>query len=112
MVFSAGLPELAKFPTFLCCLQAHRSASIVRIEHLEPEHCITLQKQDCTDSAIRSLISNLAPSIAPPVNTQLRTRDGVVTLSETSPISAIEQQAKWLKSHASAFTVIGEFRSI
>jgi hypothetical protein len=38
-------------------------------------------------------------------------RCGVVTLSAISPISAIEQQAKWLKSHASAFAVIGQFRS-
>jgi hypothetical protein len=37
---------------------------------------------------------------------------GVVTLGENSLISAIEQQAKSLKSHASAFAVIGEFRSI
>jgi hypothetical protein len=37
---------------------------------------------------------------------------GVVTLSETSLILAIEQQAKWLKSHASAFAVIGQFCSI
>jgi hypothetical protein len=37
---------------------------------------------------------------------------GIVTLSAISPISAIEQQAKWLKVHASVFAVIGEFRSI
>jgi hypothetical protein len=37
---------------------------------------------------------------------------GVVTLSESSLISAIERQAKWFKSHTSAFAVIGEFRSI
>jgi putative DNA primase/helicase len=37
---------------------------------------------------------------------------GVVTSSEISLISAIEQQAKALKFHASAFAVIGEFRSI
>jgi hypothetical protein len=36
----------------------------------------------------------------------------VVTLSAISLISAIEQQAKSLKSHASACAVIGEFRSI
>jgi hypothetical protein len=37
---------------------------------------------------------------------------GVVTLSAISLISAIEQQAKSLKFHASAFAVIGESRSI
>jgi hypothetical protein len=37
---------------------------------------------------------------------------GVVTLSAISLISAIEQQAKSLKFHASAFADIGEFRSI
>jgi hypothetical protein len=37
---------------------------------------------------------------------------GVVTLSAISQIQAIEQQAKWLKSHASAFAAVGEFRSI
>jgi hypothetical protein len=37
---------------------------------------------------------------------------GVVTLSETSLISTIEQQAKSLKSHTSTLTSIGEFRSI
>jgi hypothetical protein len=38
--------------------------------------------------------------------------DGVVTLSAISLISAIEQQAKSLKSHVSTLTFIGEFRSI
>jgi hypothetical protein len=38
--------------------------------------------------------------------------EGVVTLSAISLISAIEQQVKPLKSHASAFAAIGEFRSI
>jgi hypothetical protein len=33
--------------------------------------------------------------------------DGVVTLSAISLISAIVQQAKWLKSHAEMFAVIG-----
>jgi hypothetical protein len=37
---------------------------------------------------------------------------GVVTLSETSLILAIEQQAKSLKFHATTLTFIGEFRSI
>jgi hypothetical protein len=37
---------------------------------------------------------------------------GVVTLGEIRLILTIEQQAKSLKSHASAFAVIGEFRSI
>jgi hypothetical protein len=37
---------------------------------------------------------------------------GVVTSSAINLISAIEQQAKSLRSHASAFAVIGEFRSI
>jgi hypothetical protein len=37
---------------------------------------------------------------------------GIVTLSAISLISAIEQQAKWLKFHASTFAVIGQFRSI
>jgi hypothetical protein len=37
---------------------------------------------------------------------------GDVTLSAISLISAIEQQAKSLKSYASAFAVVGEFRSI
>jgi hypothetical protein len=37
---------------------------------------------------------------------------GVVTLSAISRISAIEQQARSLKSHASAFAVVGKFRSI
>jgi hypothetical protein len=40
------------------------------------------------------------------------THEGVVTLSAISLISAIEQQAKSLKSHASAFAAIGQFRSI
>jgi hypothetical protein len=35
---------------------------------------------------------------------------GVVTLSAISLISAIEQQAKSLKSHATTLTVIGEYR--
>jgi hypothetical protein len=39
-------------------------------------------------------------------------REGVVTSSAISPISAIEQQAKSLKPHASTLTFIGEFRSI
>jgi hypothetical protein len=39
-------------------------------------------------------------------------RMGVVTLSATTLISAIKQQAKSLKSHTSAFAVIGESRSI
>jgi hypothetical protein len=38
--------------------------------------------------------------------------NGVVTLSEISQIWAIEQQAKWLKSHTSAFAVVGNLRSI
>jgi hypothetical protein len=38
--------------------------------------------------------------------------EGVVTLSAISLISVIEQQAKSLKSHASAFAVIGKFHSI
>jgi hypothetical protein len=38
--------------------------------------------------------------------------EGVVTLSKTSLILAIEQQAKSLKSHATTLTFIGEFRSI
>jgi hypothetical protein len=42
----------------------------------------------------------------------MSSNNGVVTLSEISLISAIEQQAKSLKSHTSAFAVIGEFRSI
>jgi hypothetical protein len=37
---------------------------------------------------------------------------GVVTLSAISLISAIEQQAKSLKSHTTTLTFIGEFRSI
>jgi hypothetical protein len=37
---------------------------------------------------------------------------GVVTLSATSLISAIEQQAKSLKSHTTTLTFVGEFRSI
>lgn len=37
---------------------------------------------------------------------------GVVTLSAISLILAIDQQAKWLKSRASVFAVIGKFRSI
>jgi hypothetical protein len=43
-----------------------------------------------------------------------RCHSGVVTssASEISLILAIKQQAKWLKSLASAFAVIGEFRSI
>jgi hypothetical protein len=38
--------------------------------------------------------------------------DGVVTLSAISLISAIEQQAKSLKSLASALAVVGNLRSI
>jgi hypothetical protein len=38
--------------------------------------------------------------------------EGVVTLSAISLISAIEQQAKSLKPHASAFAVVGNLRSI
>lgn len=49
MILSADLPEQSYSPTILYCLQPHQSASNVRIKHLEPEHCITLQKQDCTD---------------------------------------------------------------
>ena len=41
-----------------------------------------------------------------------RTHGGVVTLSEISLILAIDQQAKSLKSHASALGLVGEFRSI
>jgi hypothetical protein len=37
-------------------------------------------------------------------------RGGLVTLRAISLISAIKQQAKSLKPHASAFAVIGEFR--
>jgi hypothetical protein len=37
---------------------------------------------------------------------------GVATSSETSLISAIELQVKSSKSHASAFAVVGKFRSI
>jgi hypothetical protein len=37
---------------------------------------------------------------------------GVVTLSAISLIVAIEQQAMSLKSHASAFAVVGNLRSI
>jgi hypothetical protein len=51
----------------------------------------------------------------PPVDSQrpgINCLRGVVTLSESSLILAIEQQAKSLKSHASAFAVIGESRSI
>jgi hypothetical protein len=47
-----------------------------------------------------------------PTEVRVRIYMGVVTLSETSLIFAIEQQAKSLKSHASAFAVVGEFRSI
>jgi hypothetical protein len=39
-------------------------------------------------------------------------QSGVVTLSAISLISAIKQQAKWLKYHASAFAVISQFRSV
>jgi hypothetical protein len=35
---------------------------------------------------------------------------GIVTLGEISLILAIDQQTKWLKSHTSAFAVIGELR--
>jgi hypothetical protein len=49
-------------------------------------------------------IDNAVMSIAP--------SDGVVTLRAINQISAIKQQAKSLKPHASAFAVIGEFRSI
>jgi hypothetical protein len=49
-------------------------------------------------------IDNGVMSIAP--------SDGVVTLRAINLISAIKQQAKSLKPHASAFAVIGEFRSI
>jgi hypothetical protein len=38
--------------------------------------------------------------------------DGAVTLSAIILISAIDKQAKWLKSHTSAFAAVGEFRSI
>jgi hypothetical protein len=38
--------------------------------------------------------------------------EGVVTLSAISLISAVEQQAKSLKSHDSVFAVVGQFRSI
>jgi hypothetical protein len=41
-----------------------------------------------------------------------RPNSSVVTLGENSQIVAIEQQAKWFKSHTSAFAVIDEFRSI
>ena len=39
-------------------------------------------------------------------------REGVVTLSAISLISAMDQQAKSLISHASAFAIVGIFRSI
>jgi hypothetical protein len=42
----------------------------------------------------------------------VRSKDGVVTLSETSQILAIEQQAKSLKFHGSAYAVVGNLRSI
>jgi multidrug resistance efflux pump len=42
----------------------------------------------------------------------VKQRDGVVTLSAISLISAIDQQAKSLKSLASAFAVVGNLRSI
>jgi hypothetical protein len=42
----------------------------------------------------------------------VKQRDGVVTLSAISLISAIEPQVKSLKSHALAFAIIDQFRSI
>jgi hypothetical protein len=52
---------------------------------------------------------------SPPVDSQrpgINCLRSVVTLRAISLISAIEQQTKSLKSHASALTFIGEFRSI
>jgi hypothetical protein len=63
---------------------------------------------------LRDLLSERQSSVAH-ANRQLSAvscQRGVVTLGENSLISAIEQQAKSLKSLASAFAVIGEFRSI
>jgi hypothetical protein len=55
-----------------------------------------------TGYGLSKMVANVAPSFA----------SGVVTLSETSLILAIDRQTKSLKSLASAFAVVGNFRSI
>jgi hypothetical protein len=66
-------------------------------------------KKQFVDS-IDLVIGNATENIGQPSLRMSST--GVVTLSAISLISAIEQQAKSLKSRASAFAVAGQFRSI